>query len=91
MKKKLNSRQYRGRKSKYRKKLDNPQWRLVRQMILKRDDYKCRICGRKQQLEVHHLRYYVDNKSIVGNEINHLNCLILLCSVCHSKIHNKKL
>ena len=48
----------------------------------------CKICGSQLYLEVHHLTYF-DNegKSITGNEKQHLDKLVLLCSKCHEHVH----
>jgi len=74
-----------GRKSNYVLSFQNSEyWKEVRLLILARDR-KCINCGSILFLEVHHLTYA--NK---GNEKEHLSDLTLLCSKCHSKIHNKK-
>lgn len=79
----------RGRKSNYALSLaNNAYWREVRQMIIARDRV-CKICGSILYLEVHHKAYYVNGISIVGNEKQHLNCLVLLCSKCHENEHKK--
>lgn len=38
-------------------------------------------------LEVHHMRYKVNGMSIVGHELEHLDCLVTLCASCHEKVH----
>ena len=44
----------------------------------------CERCGRKDGLEVHHL----DNTyEIIGEELQHLNWLEVLCSECHEQEH----
>jgi len=74
----------RGRKSNYALSLNSEYWKEVRQRILARDR-KCAKCGSILFLEVHHKTY----KSI-GNELEHLGDLILLCSDCHKNEHQKK-
>ena len=50
-----------------------------------RDGYKCRICGSKEKLEVHHIQY----KSQGGSDTPaNLACL---CHKCHGKLHAGKL
>ena len=58
----------------------------IRPIILKRDDYKCQICGIENDehltimrvgLSVHHIDYHKDN--------NCENNLISLCTSCHMK------
>ena len=56
----------------------------LKRAILKRDNYKCKICGRKKDLfiplDIHHLDQNKNN--------NDQDNLITLCHICHSKIHN---
>ena len=61
-----------------------------RELILKRDNYTCRLCGEKVEdissLQVHHLTPI----SIGGNNGNHN--LITICESCHLFMHcNPKL
>lgn len=78
----------RGRKSNYTKSLSaSPYWKLVTRKVRLRDGHKCRICGSAYPLEVHHIRYKVNRRSIVGNELDHLDCLVTLCGNCHEKVH----
>ena len=51
---------------------------------LKIDNFKCAVCGRPMDLQVHHLNY--DN---VGHE-NVYTDLITLCKFCHTDIENEK-
>lgn len=45
----------------YYEQLHHPLWKRKRIEILKRDDYKCSICGSSlHKLEVHHLCYLPD-------------------------------
>ena len=74
----------RGRKSNYALSLNSEYWNEVKLHIRARDR-KCVKCGSILYLEVHHKTYI--NK---GNELEHLDDLILLCSECHKKEHNKK-
>lgn len=77
-----------GRKSSYVHRLsNNPYWEKVCRKIRLRDGHKCRICGAAYPLEIHHIRYKVDGVSIVGNELEHMDCLVTLCGGCHEKVH----
>jgi len=79
----------RGRKSNYANSLKNDQyWKEVRQMVIARDRH-CQFQNCKSQLylEVHHKTYYVNGKSIRGNEKEHLDCLVLLCYEHHELAH----
>jgi 5-methylcytosine-specific restriction endonuclease McrA len=53
----------------------------VRLEVLKRDSWKCQLCGSMQNLNVHHQTF----KSHGGS--NAINNLIAVCSSCHFKIH----
>lgn len=82
------SSRYRGRPSKYRKSLQkNSYWQEVRRKIKIRDDHKCICCDSKLFLEVHHITYYVNKKSIIGIELEYLEWLGTVCNRCHGKIH----
>ncbi len=78
-----------GRKSNYLKSLNRTYWNEVKRMIRLRDNFACVRCGHRFNLEVHHKTYYKNGKSIVGSEKEHLECLELLCEVCHQKEHQK--
>jgi 5-methylcytosine-specific restriction endonuclease McrA len=77
----------RGRKSNYSLSLNTEYWKEVK-LIIRARDRRCK-CGSILFLEVHHKTYYINGESIIGREKEHLDCLILLCSECHQKEHNK--
>lgn len=80
----------RGRKSKYARSLaQNPYWEKVAREVRIRDGHKCQVkdCGALYPLEVHHLRYKVNGRSIIGHELEYLDSLITLCASCHEKVH----
>ncbi|WP_185145238.1 HNH endonuclease [Apibacter muscae] len=80
-----------GRPSNYRKGLQNDdKWQEVRRKIKIRDKHKCRICGNKLELEVHHITYCIDGESTRGIEIFNLEWLITLCHSCHHFVHQNK-
>ena len=56
----------------------------IREMILQRDDSKCRICNNKNKICVHHID---GTNYIKQNANNGLENLITLCNSCHSKLH----
>lgn len=60
--------------------LQSGHWRALRLRALNRDGFRCRSCGSKRNLAVHH-RWYV----VLGAE--HLSTLETLCGKCHRKIH----
>lgn len=78
-----------GRPSNYRRVLQTEQWREVCSRVRMRDGHRCRVCGCRYNLEVHHQTYYVNGKSIVGHESDHLDCLLTVCERCHKTIHGR--
>jgi 5-methylcytosine-specific restriction endonuclease McrA len=71
--------------------LKSPNWFRKREVILARDNHKCRNCGATDNLNVHHRQYHVSKKT--GNFIlpwNYLpKYLITLCEKCHLNGHSK--
>jgi hypothetical protein len=70
--------------TKYGEKLRDPRWQRRRLEVMKRDDFKCRLCGDAEHtLNVHHLWYergadpwdYIDD------------ALITTCETCHEECH----
>ena len=56
-----------------------------RNTILKRDNYTCQICHRKEtRLEVHHIIPYKENKKLALN----INNGITVCKDCHKFLHS---
>ena len=50
-----------ARKKSYKTKLKDPRWQKRRLEILKRDDFRCLLCGsRDKTLHVHHRMYFGD-------------------------------
>jgi 5-methylcytosine-specific restriction endonuclease McrA len=68
----------------YHLDLENPLWINKRKEILKRDNNKCKCCGSKKYLHIHHLLY--KNKKKPWDYDN--NDLITLCVFCHKKEHD---
>lgn len=63
--------------------------KFPREEVLRRDDYRCRFCGKKENLAVHHVRY----KSEVANKQwqDESSNLITLCNEHHLyTIHRDK-
>ena len=50
-----------------------------RKFVLKRDNYSCRLCGSKVNLECHHIKDYRDFPELRLN----INNGITLCNNCH--------
>lgn len=70
-----------SKKGKYIRYLSSDEWKKIRELVLKRDEYKCQKCKIKSADEVHHLTY-----QNLYNE--NLEDLISVCSYCHKEIHN---
>jgi 5-methylcytosine-specific restriction endonuclease McrA len=48
---------------KYHEQLKHPKWQRKRLEIMKRDGFKCRVCGsEEEQLQIHHLYYLPKTK-----------------------------
>lgn len=53
-------------------------WAKVREIVLQRDNFKCKICG-KRATQVHHIHLRSKRKDLLYN----LNNLVSLCENCH--------
>lgn len=60
-------------------------WAEIRKEIIKRDDKKCKVCGKKKRLQVHHIVPWRQTKD------NSPENLITLCIGCHQSIKGKPL
>jgi 5-methylcytosine-specific restriction endonuclease McrA len=63
-------------------KLDRQAYRKLHRQILKRDGWRCQMCGSMQRLHVQHLEFR--SHSGADSEEN----LITLCSECHAQLHS---
>ena len=68
----------------YHEYLKSDEWQKKRSERLKIDGFKCQICGRPMDLQVHHLTY-----ANIYNE-NVYTDLITLCKYCHEQIEKRK-
>lgn len=57
----------------------------VHTYVLQRDGWKCRCCGRRNHLHVHHIIF----RSNQGSDDS--SNLVALCMGCHDKVHGKVL
>lgn len=64
----------------YAEYLQTDHWKRMRAKILRRDEYRCRLCNSQESIEVHH-RSYV--RLWCEDQID----LITLCDSCHEKFH----
>jgi len=75
--------QHRGRRKHYRNDyLNSKEWKIKRALVLRRDSFRCRFCG-KPAHQVHHLRY----AKHIGKEP--IQWLVSVCSDCHLKQHHR--
>lgn len=72
------------KKKGYNKILASKEYKEFRKSILKRDNYKCQMCGSDFRLQVHHIK----SKSKYPELIMDKNNCITLCLICHSKTDN---
>ena len=59
-------------------------WKLLRDKALTRDAHRCKRCGRKTKLEMHHDKY----PDVPENDC--LENVEILCRECHQYIHDRK-
>jgi len=68
----------------YQKKLAHPKWQKKRLEVLKRDKFKCKLCGDTEtMLHVHHFKY-----TTAFPHDEPLKNLVTYCSDCHFVIEN---
>ena len=72
-------------------KYDNILW-FSKKIALKRDGYRCKICGSTTALDVHHIDYKDEKGNSVNDEIwlSPLSHLVSLCHECHAKFKGTK-
>lgn len=73
------------KKKKYYKSLKDKRWIKLRDSILKRDNYRCFVCGSTFDLRVHH-KYYFSGTFTPAWEYPD-DCLITMCERCHEEHH----
>jgi 5-methylcytosine-specific restriction endonuclease McrA len=62
-------------------RLDDREYEELRERVLRRDSWRCQICGKMKNLEVHHQQF----RSHSGCDTE--DSLITLCNGCHSATH----
>lgn len=58
-----------------------------KEVVLERDEFKCTVCGRTEDLQVHH----IDRSGRTASANNNLENLVTLCRSCHFKEHKKEI
>lgn len=69
----------------YTRFLNTEYWRLIRGKKIEEAGARCSQCHKADRLEVHHTTYEHH-----GNELHHLDDLVVLCRKCHRKIHSRE-
>ena len=60
-------------------------WEEIRQLVLKRDNFQCQECGKKQIAFLIRLHIHHKNPFLISGD-NSLENLITLCAKCHRKV-----
>lgn len=80
---------YKRKDDKYRRFYKSNQWSIVRDYVLKRDNYLCRNCSKEGKVTicstVHHI---IEIRNDFSKALD-TNNLITLCHECHNKIHKR--
>jgi len=63
-------------------RLDPVSYERLRQHVLRRDGWRCQVCGTMSNLEVHHKEF----RSHSGDDSE--ENLITLCTACHHATHH---
>lgn len=78
-----------GKKKKtltYQQQLKDERWKKKRDKIIKLFKGKCCLCGKTEELNVHHLEYRSSKKAWEYPN----SCFVVLCKDCHTKVHSDK-
>jgi 5-methylcytosine-specific restriction endonuclease McrA len=65
-------------------RLDSEPYDQLRKQVLRRDGWRCQICGSRQNLQVHHKQ--LRSQQGPDNDSN----LITLCVDCHEGLHQSR-
>ena len=63
----------------------HPRWNKLRKRRLFLDGYRCRDCGSRKNLQVHHIISIAS-----GGEVYSLDNLKTLCKECHEERHGQE-
>jgi hypothetical protein len=74
---------YKRKANKIRNSHDNITWK---RMVLELDESRCKFCGKKEHLEIHHLFGFTEYDKIRFDIRNG----VALCKGCHHEIHKGK-
>lgn len=75
----------------YSEKLQQPEWKVKRKQILRRDGFKCRNCSSTASLQIHHKQYHILRISQIRKDPWNYESkyLITLCNKCHGFGHKQ--
>jgi 5-methylcytosine-specific restriction endonuclease McrA len=65
-----------------RRRLEPKDYKALCLEILRRDGWRCQLCGRRKDLQVHHIEF----RSRLGSDCE--GNLITLCAQCHQMMHS---
>jgi 5-methylcytosine-specific restriction endonuclease McrA len=68
----------------YKAYLNTPYWKFMAYYTKQRKKFRCQVCGKQTDLNVHHLTY-----DHLGYEILHKGDLKCYCQSCHKAEHDK--
>jgi 5-methylcytosine-specific restriction endonuclease McrA len=68
-----------------RLRLDPQAYERLRQLVLRRDGWRCQLCGTMENLEVHHKKFRSRSGQDTGEN------LVTLCTKCHAHVHGHAL
>jgi len=66
-----------------RLKLRSTEYEALRNQVLKRDGWRCQLCGTSNNLHVHHVK----SCCMLGDDQAHN--LTTLCAKCHEQLHRR--
>lgn len=55
-------------------------------VVLKRDNWHCRVCGSRESLQVHHIVPFIESKELRTKVTNG----ITLCKKCHDLVNSRE-
>jgi hypothetical protein len=64
-------------------RLDSASFKSLRQQVLRRDSWRCQLCGTMSNLEVHHKQFRSHSRD--DSKEN----LIAVCAACHDALHRE--
>jgi 5-methylcytosine-specific restriction endonuclease McrA len=64
-----------------RRRLDYAEYQDLQHRVLKRDGWRCQVCGSRTELQVHHIQ----SRALLGADVE--DNLFTVCAACHRAIH----